>query len=192
MKKLYTGEKVEQWIRNYMSGTLFTKANIDLMIDKFHKSCESTSTNSDISLDKSSFVDRLKEYFENTPREKVLEDWAKTEQFDKVGPPIASFPFMWKINCITRARPFIELLNCPVTMSDTSDEDSNAILFRFTVDETTSGWIEVIDGPSEEFKGEPAMCCSFKSNGKDVINYVGPDEFVLNELKDALNKINQK
>jgi len=32
------------------------------------------------------FTEDLKNYFENTPRAKVLEDWAKTEAFDKVGP----------------------------------------------------------------------------------------------------------
>ena len=136
-----------------------------------------------------SFVEKLKEYFDRTPREKVLEDWEKTKEWDEIGLPVKYF--LWKLNCITRARPFIELLNCPNTMSDTSDEEDNAVLFKFTVDETTSGWIEVIDGPSDEFNGEPAMCCSLKSNGKDVMNCVGPDEFVLNMLKDALSKLNQ-
>jgi hypothetical protein len=30
------------------------------------------------------FYEKLKEYFENTPREKVLEDWAKSAEFDNV------------------------------------------------------------------------------------------------------------
>lgn len=32
------------------------------------------------------FIEDLKKYFENTPREKVLEDWDKTESFDNIGP----------------------------------------------------------------------------------------------------------
>lgn len=37
------------------------------------------------------FFDDLKKYFEVTPREKVLEDWAKSAEFDKVGPTVESF-----------------------------------------------------------------------------------------------------
>jgi hypothetical protein len=37
------------------------------------------------------FYEKLKEYFENTPREKVLEDWNKSAEFDKVGPTVDEF-----------------------------------------------------------------------------------------------------
>ena len=37
------------------------------------------------------FYEKLKEYFENTPREKVLADWNKSAEFDKVGPTIDNF-----------------------------------------------------------------------------------------------------
>lgn len=37
------------------------------------------------------FFEELKKYFENTPREKVLEDWAKTEELDEIGPTIEEF-----------------------------------------------------------------------------------------------------
>ena len=30
------------------------------------------------------FVDELREYFENTPKEKILSDWKKSEEFDNV------------------------------------------------------------------------------------------------------------
>ncbi len=36
-------------------------------------------------------LEELKKYFETTPREKVLEDWAKTEAFDQVGPTMDEF-----------------------------------------------------------------------------------------------------
>lgn len=36
--------------------------------------------------DMNDFIEDLKKYFENTPREKVLEDWDKTESFDNIGP----------------------------------------------------------------------------------------------------------
>jgi hypothetical protein len=38
-----------------------------------------------------SFYDALKEYFENTPRDKVLEDWAKSAEYDKIGPTVEEF-----------------------------------------------------------------------------------------------------
>ena len=34
------------------------------------------------------FYEELVEYFENTPRHKVLEDWAKSEKWNNVGPTI--------------------------------------------------------------------------------------------------------
>ena len=37
------------------------------------------------------FFEELKKYFEVTPREKVLEDWAKSAEFDKVGPTVEEF-----------------------------------------------------------------------------------------------------
>jgi cystathionine beta-lyase family protein involved in aluminum resistance len=33
----------------------------------------------------------LKEYFKTTPREKVLENWAKSESFDEIGPTMDEF-----------------------------------------------------------------------------------------------------
>jgi hypothetical protein len=37
------------------------------------------------------FYEKLKQYFEETPREKVLEDWAKSAEYDKVGPTVDDF-----------------------------------------------------------------------------------------------------
>ena len=42
-------------------------------------------------MEKNNFFEDLKKYFENTPREKVLEDWAKSEEFDKIGPTVEEF-----------------------------------------------------------------------------------------------------
>jgi hypothetical protein len=39
----------------------------------------------------SNFYEKLKEYFENTPREKVLEDWNKSAHLDNVGPTVDEF-----------------------------------------------------------------------------------------------------
>jgi hypothetical protein len=40
---------------------------------------------------KFSFSEKLKQYFEETPREKILEDWAKSAEYDKVGPTVDDF-----------------------------------------------------------------------------------------------------
>jgi hypothetical protein len=37
------------------------------------------------------FFEELKKYFENTPREQVLEDWGKSLEFDNVGPTVEDF-----------------------------------------------------------------------------------------------------
>jgi len=39
----------------------------------------------------SNFFEELKKYFEATPQDKVLEDWAKSEEFDKIGPTVEEF-----------------------------------------------------------------------------------------------------
>jgi hypothetical protein len=39
----------------------------------------------------SNFFEELKKYFEVTPRDKVLEDWAKSAEFDNVGPTVEAF-----------------------------------------------------------------------------------------------------
>lgn len=36
-------------------------------------------------------VEKLKEYFDNTPREKVLEDWDKSKEWDKIGTTVDQF-----------------------------------------------------------------------------------------------------
>ena len=40
---------------------------------------------------KENFFEELKKYFEVTPREKVLEDWAKSAEFDNIGPTVKEF-----------------------------------------------------------------------------------------------------
>jgi hypothetical protein len=37
------------------------------------------------------FYEKLKQYFEETPREKVLEDWAKSAEYNNVGPTVDDF-----------------------------------------------------------------------------------------------------
>ena len=37
------------------------------------------------------FFEELKKYFEITPQDKVLEDWAKSAEFDEIGPTVGEF-----------------------------------------------------------------------------------------------------
>ncbi|MDP3441815.1 MAG: hypothetical protein Q8T08_03050 [Ignavibacteria bacterium] len=37
------------------------------------------------------FLEELKKYFEATPQDKILEDWAKSADHDNVGPTIEEF-----------------------------------------------------------------------------------------------------
>jgi hypothetical protein len=37
------------------------------------------------------FCEALKNYFDTTPREKVLEDWAKSSEYDKIGVTVEEF-----------------------------------------------------------------------------------------------------
>lgn len=38
-----------------------------------------------------SLIKKLEEYFATTPREKVLEDWEKSKEWDKVGPTLYDY-----------------------------------------------------------------------------------------------------
>ncbi len=55
----------------------------DLIEGKENKT-DSGNTNNNL-------IEDLKKYFETTPREKVLEDWAKSESFDEIGPTMDEF-----------------------------------------------------------------------------------------------------
>jgi len=37
------------------------------------------------------FLNKLEEYFKNTPREKILEDWEVSKSYDNVGPKVEDF-----------------------------------------------------------------------------------------------------
>ena len=37
------------------------------------------------------FLKEVKEYFENTPQDKINSDWTKYEEFDQVGPTVDEF-----------------------------------------------------------------------------------------------------
>lgn len=39
----------------------------------------------------SELSDALKKYLSETSEEKILEDWAKTEKYDKIGPTVEDF-----------------------------------------------------------------------------------------------------
>ncbi len=38
-----------------------------------------------------SFVELLKKYFDETPRDQVLKDWKETEEYDSIGPAVDEF-----------------------------------------------------------------------------------------------------
>lgn len=38
-----------------------------------------------------SFVELLKKYFDETPRDQVLKDWKETEEYDSIGPVVDEF-----------------------------------------------------------------------------------------------------
>lgn len=40
---------------------------------------------------KNNFLEDLREYFKNTPREQVIKDWEESENLDKVGPTVDEF-----------------------------------------------------------------------------------------------------
>lgn len=42
-------------------------------------------------MSKNNFYEDLKKYFEETPREKVLEDWEKSKECDQVGPTVEDY-----------------------------------------------------------------------------------------------------
>lgn len=45
------------------------------------------------------FLEELKEYFRTTSKEKILEDWNKSQEYDKVGPTVEEFIDNTKTEC---------------------------------------------------------------------------------------------
>jgi hypothetical protein len=39
----------------------------------------------------STLLEDLKKYFSETPQEEIISDWAKSEKYDEVGPPVDQF-----------------------------------------------------------------------------------------------------
>ena len=61
------------------------------------------------------YNEELERYFKNTPREKILSDWNKSEEFDKVGPTVDEY-FSSKEYIITQLRKYANL-NVDITIN---------------------------------------------------------------------------
>jgi hypothetical protein len=42
-------------------------------------------------MENNNFYEKLKEYLKNTPKEKILEDWSKSKESDKIGITVEEF-----------------------------------------------------------------------------------------------------
>jgi hypothetical protein len=69
---------------------------------------------------KFSFSEKLKQYFEETPREKILEDWAKSAEFDNVGPTVDDF-----LNNTKKMYSEEEMINFAEFVATYSDKNRN-------------------------------------------------------------------
>lgn len=57
-------------------------------------------------------LEKVKQYFANTPREQVEKDWAKTEEYDNIGPTIKEFmSFQEKLNVFHQLNVKIKLVD---------------------------------------------------------------------------------
>ena len=75
------------------------------------------------------FLEDLKKYFEVTPREKFLEDWAKTEEFDQMGPTMDSF--LVQTNWYYNIQLEDPIVGCKVTNNEYSPKFSSGFfLFK--------------------------------------------------------------
>lgn len=76
------------------------------------------------------FYEKLVEYFKNTPREKVLEDWNKTAECDNIGPTVEEFlgnteepkqEYQSECICDTECRGFVNV-KCKKSKKETLEE----------------------------------------------------------------------
>jgi|688.fasta_scaffold1200846_2 hypothetical protein len=62
------------------------------------------------------FLEELKEYFRTTSKEQILEDWNKSQEYDKVGPTVDEFIDNTKTECehqwVMTADPFDQTCYC--------------------------------------------------------------------------------
>jgi len=71
------------------------------------------------------FIEKLTKYFETTPREKVLEDWAKTEKFGEVGPTMDEFLAQTELNFKLKAKAGDPSLGCNLRINKYSPKFSS-------------------------------------------------------------------
>ena len=72
-------------------------------------------------------IEDLKKYFETTPREKVLEDWAKSEYFDKIGPTMDDF--LDVTNKYFKVESEDPIVGCEINKNDFSLKFSSGFFF---------------------------------------------------------------
>ncbi len=88
------GTKLSDWIsctRKQANELIPYSINAELLpFEGIHYHFTSNSLTSSVQ-SKDNFVEELKKYFKEIPRDKVLEDWNKTKKYDTVGPTIKEF-----------------------------------------------------------------------------------------------------
>jgi hypothetical protein len=73
------------------------------------------------------FLEELKQYFDNTPKEKILSDWSKTEEFDLIGPKINDF-LTHTNQCIVRIKLTDDFLKFNYTKITNPENTSGLLL----------------------------------------------------------------
>lgn len=77
-----------------------------------------------------SFLEDLKKYFENNSRDKVIEDWEKSKEFDQIG--ISMDDFMYHTQIYYKVQTEDPLMGCNLTYNDYSPKFSSGFLFYKT------------------------------------------------------------
>lgn len=115
------------------------------------------------------FYKQLKKYFETTPKEKVLEDWYKSQEFDKIG-PIAE-------KVIKSRRFFISYIG--KYNDDTGLTYGNFIHINTTFPSSDLILNTIIDlyiDKDKISKKNVAITCISELSEEDYLNYIKQDE----------------
>jgi len=132
-------------------------------------SAENCNIGEGVFSEQDNFYEQLVKYFQNTPREKVLEDWAKSTEFDNVGLTVEEFLANKQETVVEAGLKHCEMLDKFPVLTNT--------LFTF---KEGSKWqiqqyiqfIELLENQSfegwseEEIKGYKTACITIKEKFK--------------------------
>lgn len=117
--------------------------------------------------DKDDFSSKLKEYFKNTPKDKVLEHWSESQEFDKIGPTMEEVikPRRFFISYISKNNHFGDLSHGSFMYKNNKFPSKNQL-----IEDIKKDFIEI------DSNYKIIITCISELSEEDYLNYIKENE----------------